>query len=243
MRQGVWCAGAAVLLAGLGAAPAWADDVVFLVADSYAMPLARQNKKDVQEGIFKDVGDAIAARLGGKAVFKVAPRDKLVEVLQAGDADLVCNSRPEWMTVEGGKWSGPFLPVGDLVVLKSGGTPIGKVQDLAGKKVATIKGYKYPELEAALGDKFVRADGTDIASSLNKVRLGVVEYAIVDELVYYYQRKTVSDSGLSDKAFRLTDLKTQCVLSGKSKLPASKVFAAIDELGRSGIKKILDKYR
>eukprot|EP01136_Pigoraptor_vietnamica_P037969 Opistho-1_new@106651 len=81
----------------LWAAPAWAAELVVLVDASTEMPWAEVQEESVLGGLHRDVGEALAQRLGREARFLVLPRKRLGEALQRGQGDVTCAMQPAWL--------------------------------------------------------------------------------------------------------------------------------------------------
>ena len=115
--------------------------------------------------------------------------------------------------------------------------------DLAGVRVGTVSGYRYPQLDAALGPRFLRDDAPTAEHSLRKLLAGRSQYAIVEQLLADYQLR-------SDPAHQLrielvvNRYQPQCAFSQRSKLDHGEMQRALDSLIDDGsIDKILARYR
>jgi hypothetical protein len=94
-------------------------------------------------------GLALAAKLGREAHFLLLPRKRIAMALESGQADLLCLYLPPWLP---GKfnWTRGFFPVSEVVVTDTAVPQPRRLRDLRGQPVATVLGYYYPELDAAL---------------------------------------------------------------------------------------------
>ena len=81
--------GTVLLLAILFRLPAQAEDGVvrFIAPENLSMPLAGFKNGELTEGIIKDLGEAIAARMGRKAVFIAIPSKRAQQFLGGGEGD------------------------------------------------------------------------------------------------------------------------------------------------------------
>lgn len=168
------------------------DEVVFATVDSNAMPLAAYEDGQLKHGIVKDVGIAIALRLGRTARFLTLPRNRLRKALAEGQVDGNCYLLPTWMEPAALSWSHPLFPNKDLVIGRTDAAPLRSAVDLADEPIGTVLGYRYPELESELGNRFRRDDAPDMISNLRKLAAGRVRYAIVDQLTSSVRRCATS---------------------------------------------------
>ncbi|HZX28525.1 MAG TPA: ABC transporter substrate-binding protein, partial [Telluria sp.] len=129
-----------------GPAAAGPAEIVFLAPQNHAMPIARFEHGRLAGGILKDLGDAIAARLGVPARFVSVPSKRVALALRAGEADGVCYVLPGWIDGDY-RWTQPIIPNGVAVVAHGGAPVVHSLSDLAGHRVGTVLGYRYPLLE------------------------------------------------------------------------------------------------
>src|SRR5471032_1272944 len=78
-----------------GAAPP--PELVVLVDTGTEMPMAGFRDGQLVDGIHKDLGLALARKLGRAAVFHPLPRKRIAMALEAGKADLICMDLPPWL--------------------------------------------------------------------------------------------------------------------------------------------------
>lgn len=222
--------------------PAGAAEIVFIAPLNHAMPLARFAGGQLEGGILKDLGDAMAQRMGRTARYLPVPSRRVSQVLERGDADCLCYGLPRWLDGEF-DWSRPILADAGVVMARSEAPHLHGLADLAGVRVGTVSGYRYPQLDAALGARFLRDDGPTAEHSLRKLLAGRSQYAIVEQLMADYQLR--SDAGHRLRIELVVNrFQPQCAFSQRSKLEHGEMKRALDSLIDDGsIEQILAHYR
>ncbi len=224
------------------AAHARQSDIVFIAPTNHAMPFAQFHEGQLSGGILKDLGEAIAHRMGRNARFVSIPSKRVGLVLSQGEADVVCYVLPGW--IEGDFiWSQPFIPNSGAIVALADAPPINTLKDLSGQRVGTVLGYRYPHLEAALGDRFTRNDAPSMQSTLSKMDARRMQYAVIEQMTIAYHLR-----GLKNPPMRIAlvfdTFKAQCAFSRHPKTPAADAERAIGALVAAGaIDSILAQYR
>lgn len=220
-------------------------EVVFSITDGNAMPFAAFEGEQLRNGIIKDLGTAIAQRLGRTARFLVLPRNRLASSLTDGQVDGNCYVLPTWLDPALQlRWSRPLIPNRDLVVGRADAAVLASSADLADEPIGTVLGYRYPELESALGNRFRRDDAPDMISNLRKLAAGRVRYAIVDELTLQYETRTTGSRFKPGPPLTVARFVAACAFSPKGKVPAEELRRSADALLLDGtIDAILARYR
>lgn len=217
-------------------------EIVFIAPTNHAMPWAHFQDGKLDAGLLKDLGEAIAQGLGRRAKFISASSNRVRSLLFDGGADALCYVRPEW--IDGVyNWTPSFIKDGAVVAARVGVPVITSLAELSGKPVGTVLGYRYPELESALGHKFVREDAPAMESNLRKLIAGRMEYAILEKIMLDYHLRL-------DKSIKLrTDLlyvsfDAQCAFSRSSVIPFSDVELVINTMIKDGhVNEIFSRYR
>ncbi len=219
-----------------------AEPIVFVASAEEAMPLAQYRGDVLEQGILKDLGEAIAKAMHRRAQFVTLPRKRSETALTNGTVDGVCYARKEWTDITL-NWSKPFIPNSNLLVASGGVEAPGSLSELKGQTIGTVLGYRYPELEATLGNTFRHEDAPNMASNIEKLRLGHIRYAVVDGAIFSYEKKR--DDRLKPLAtLTISSFSARCGFSPASKIPFSDIDAAIDKLvGDGSVKRVLDRYR
>lgn len=215
---------------------------MFIAPSNHAMPWAQFNDGKLSGGLLKDLGELIATRLGRKAKFIIVPSNRVRGVLSGGSADALCYVRPEW--IDGNyNWTPPLIQDGAAVVARIGAPVIRTLADLRNVPVGTVIGYRYPEIESALGHDFIHEDAPSMESNMRKLIAGRMEYAILEKMVLdYHLRKDKSIQLRVD--FLYISFDAQCAFSLSSKIPFADVIRVIKSINEDGsANEIFSRYR
>jgi ABC-type amino acid transport substrate-binding protein len=220
-----------------------ASELVVLVDTATEMPMARFEQGRLVEGVHKDVGEALARRLGRDVRFMPLPRKRIELALDSGAADVLCSYVPEWV---GGSfaWTQPFLPISEVLVTDARSPRPRALEDVAGQPVGTVLGYVHPEIEEVLGKRFVRADGPTAETNLRKLAAGRVRHALTSKSLLDYRMK-LGDPKLSiHPPLLVKTYQGQCAVSPRGRVALADVDRAVGALLKDGsVAAILDKYR
>jgi len=233
--------GALICAAALDAAAA-PPPLVVLVDTGTEMPMAGFDEGRLVEGIHKDLGQALAGKLGREASFLPLPRKRIAMALESGQADLICMYLPPWLP---GKfqWTRGFFPVSEVVVTDTSVPQPRRLRDLSGQPVATVLGYAYPELEAQLGQGFVRDDGHSSSGNLRKMAAGRLHHAITQQSTLDYYLKVGEKLSLYAPLV-VKHYQAQCAVSPQGQVSVGAVNKAIGQIVRDGsVNKILSNYQ
>lgn len=224
------------------AAAARAEQLVVLVANSVAMPMADIRDGRLHGGIHLDLGKALAHKLRRELAIEVLPRKRLAQALESGRADILCTYQPDWLEGQHA-WTQAFFPQSDLLVTAAGAPRPQRAADVRNQPVGTVLGFAYPEMDQALGEGFVRSDAPSALANLNKFKLGRLQHMIIDKAFYDYQVRLGMQLSTHPPLVVKYQL-TRCAVSKRSKIPMAEIEAAIAQLVREGaINKILSNYR
>jgi polar amino acid transport system substrate-binding protein len=217
-------------------------EIVFIAPSNHAMPWAQFRDGKLSDGLLKDLGELIAERLARKAKFIVVPSNRVRGVLSGGEADALCYVRPEW--IDGNyNWTPSLIKDGAVVAARIGSPVIHSLVDLRHRPVGTVIGYRYPEIESALGQSFIREDAPSMESNMRKLIAGRMEYAILEKMVLdYHLHKDKSIKLRVDLLYISFD--AQCAFSFSSKIPFSDVTRVIKLINEDGsANEIFSRYR
>lgn len=216
--------------------------LVVLVDTSTEMPLADIEGAHLRGGIHYELAQALARKLDRQLVTHVLPRKRIAMALESGQGDLLCLYLPQWLPGRY-QWSQPFFPQTELLVTALQAPAPQSLSDLAGQPIGTVLGYRYPELELALGTAFRRADVGSNALNLRKLGAGRISYVATIKLFYDYRLRQ-GEKLRVPPPLEIKRYLTRCALSQNSKVPLADVDNAIGELLSEGtIARILSNYQ
>ena len=207
-----------------------------------AMPIVRFENGILTGGILKDLGDAMARRLGRRAVYISVDVPDVKQVLTSGRADGMCYVMPFWIDGDY-NWSTPLLPDTEMVVARGDAPQVGSLRGLRNKPVGTVTGYRYPRLEQVLGKGFARVDALTIDQNVQQILAGKTQYAVIGETTMSYLQRQYPALHLRPELVFI-NFKAQCAFSRKSQVPFEQVNSVIETMLKDGsVEQILARYR
>jgi ABC-type amino acid transport substrate-binding protein len=216
-------------------------DIVFIAAANHTAPLSTFKNGALVDGIIKDLGDALARRLGLRPRYLTMPSKRAPWALRDGEGDLLCYTRPQWIGPDF-QFTMPVIPNGEVVAARADSPPLKSITELAGKPVGTVLGYIYPEAETVLGPQLRRQDAPDMLANLRKLVAGRMPYAITDSLVLREHQRQRPQEALREDLV-LNRFTAPCALSPRSKIPLARINEALGELVADGeMQRILARY-
>lgn len=233
---------ALAVLVSAGAAKASGNELLMIAPLNQTMPLAQFQDDKLSGGIIKDLGEAIAQRLGRRAGFISVAGDQVAAALSKGKADGICYVRPFWIDGDF-DWTRPLIPDAELVASLPSAPVIRSLLDLRDRPVGTVTGYRYPRVEQVLGLRFQRKDSPTMEENLQKMTQGGVRYTVLGQSTLAYQLKVNKNLKLRpDLVF--ASFSAQCAFSRRSNVAFSEVNNAINALIDDGsVEAILARYR
>lgn len=235
----------ALLIATACTASCHADELVFGVSTGSAMPMTDFTKGELTGGLLKDFGDALARQLHYQARYVSLPRKRVETALAGGQVDLLCDLRPEWLDERSWLWSDTVFSNDQIVVGRRDAMPLKALPALAGERVGTILGYRYPRMEKVLGKSFARDDAASDDINLSKLLNRRFRYLVTNSLYFDYQLQTHAQrAGLAPDYLRVMTFDTYCAVPPHGKLDLPSLNQAIGTLRRRGdIERMRDRYR
>jgi len=226
-------------------APLRADELVFGVSTGSAMPMTEFSKGELAGGLLRDFGDALARELRYQARYVSLPRKRVEAALADGQVDLLCDLRPEWLDGRSWLWSDTVFINEQIIVSRRDTAPLAALPALAGERIGTILGYRYPRMEKVFGPRFVRDDAASDDVNLSKLLNHRFSYLITNSLYFDYQLTTHPQrAGLAPAYLKVMTFDTYCVLPPHGKLDLPRLNQAIAALRRRGdIDRMRDRYR
>jgi len=233
-----------ILMAALSplAAHAGPGELVMLAPLDQTMPIVRFSNGALDGGIVKDLGDALAQRLGLRPVYINVDVPGVTPVLTSGRADAMCYVLPFWIDGDY-DWSAPLLPDTELVVARAEAPRLRSLKDLKDKPVGTVAGYRYPRIEQVLGKRFARVDAASMDLNVQQMIAGKTPYTVAGESTLVYLQRVHPALKLRPELV-FSSYKAQCAFSRKSQVPFTDANRVIDAMLREGvIDQILARYR
>lgn len=223
-------------------AHAGSGEFVMIAPLDQTMPIVRIENGVLTGGILKDLGDAIAKRLGRRAVYISADFTAVKPTLSSGRADGMCYVMPFWIDGDY-HWSTPLLPDTEMVVASGDAPAIGSLQGLGNKPVGTVVGYRYPRIEQVLGKRFLRVDSATMEQNIQQILGGKTQYAVLGESTLTYLQRQYPEHHLRPELVFI-NFKAQCAFSRKSQVPFARVNSVIEAMLNDGtVDQILARYR
>jgi ABC-type amino acid transport substrate-binding protein len=183
--------------------------------------------------VFQDkLGAALARQLGRRVQYVKLPRNRVMAALENGDGDILCSYLPEWLPGDV-DWTHAFIPISEVVVSSPRAQPPATVADLRGKRLGTVLGFRYPELEKTLGQDYLRDDAPSSALSVRKWLAGRFDYMVVPRTVLDKQVR----AGRMPAGYHVLtvyEVSAKCAVSRKSNISVADFNSAIDALDKAG---------
>jgi polar amino acid transport system substrate-binding protein len=217
-------------------------ELVMLAPLDQTMPIVRFQNGALSGGILKDLGDALAQRLGRRAVYLSVDVPGVAPALTGGRADAMCYVLPFWIDGDY-DWSTPLLPDNEMVVGLADAPPLRSLKDLKDKPIGTVAGYRYPRVERVLGKRFARTDSASMELNVQRMVEGKAQYTMVGEATLLYQQRIHPELKVRPELV-FSSFKAQCAFSRKSQVPFAEANRVIDAMLKDGsIDQILARYR
>jgi len=214
---------------------------------NYTMPLVNiknpLHKPEVESGLLKDLGEAIASELKIKPIWILLPKNRVAPSLINGDIDLICHLHEIWQSkIKNDVWWTQVLYPSTNVIVSIGNKSVQKMKDLKDARVGTVVNFIYQDLETEFAAKrILREDGSNNQSNIQKLIHGRIEYIVMSNLEFNYFRRIYPQ--LRDSELKMDRIQTKCALSKKSKFTLEQVNRAITAIKKNGsYQKILKSY-
>lgn len=203
--------------------------------------MARFEGGEMVGGILRELDEALARRLGMRARHLALPSLRVSPMLTSGAADLLCYSRPQWLSGEF-RWTRPIFPNAGVLAARPEAAVLRKAADLRGLPVGTVRGYFYGPVEQLLGNDFMRLDAADMRANLDKLAAGRMQYAFTDRMALREMQQRRPELQLREDLV-VEEFTAACALSPATYLNLADVNAAIEAMQREGeIRAILRRH-
>jgi ABC-type amino acid transport substrate-binding protein len=226
----------------------------FLVLDAHSMPFSEfkntaSGRLELTGGIIKDWQDALARELHRTPVNIYYSRMRQDQAAASGQVDLRCFVSPEWVPPalrQQYDWPTPFMHVEERLAGSVGKPQIRSVNELHGKTVGMVLGYRYPALEPLFDRHLANRDNApNEAGVLAKQLAGRTDYMVVRTLDFYYlQRQNPALGVLQLSPLVINIAPLYCARPKTSQLSLEELVQAQQRLLDAGtMEKILQRYR
>lgn len=221
-----------------------ASELVMAISNGSGMPMTDIRDEELRGGILKEFGDALGRVLHQQPRYLILPRTRVEGALLRGHADLLCDLRPEWLDNQTFLWSDAIISNRMIVAMRRE-TPVpASLNALAGSRVGTVRGYRYPELEH-LRPAILRDNAANDSQNLEKLLLQRFDFIVTNRIYFDYQRKVHAERArLAPHSLKITDFDTYCAVRAGGNLGIGELNKAIATLkARGTIQAILARYR
>jgi len=223
---------------------AFAAELVVAISNGSGMPMTDIHDDELRGGILKELGDALGSRLHLQPRYLILPRTRVEGALLRGHADLLCDLRPEWLDNQTFLWSDAIISNRMIIAMRRETPAPPSLNALAGLRVGTIQGYRYPEAEQ-LRPKIVRDNAANDSQNLEKLLVGRFDFVFTNRIYFDYQRKVHPERArLASHHLKITDFDTYCAVRAQGRVGIKDLNQAIATLKARGvIQSILGRYR
>lgn len=234
-----------ILVASACTLPCRAAEIVFVVSTGSDMPMTAFSNERLTDGILKDFGDTLSRELRLTPRYLNLPRKRVETALDSGQADILCDMRPEWFQQKNWLWSQAIFS-NTMIVASTADTPrLHALSELSDQQVGTVHGYVFPEVDQALGQHFLRDNGPSDIHNLNKLLHKRYPYLITNSLFFEYQLKFHPARQYLNRSYlTFLEFDTYCALPANGRLTLRQINRAIEAIkARGEIRAILNRYR
>jgi len=166
-----------------------ANEIKAVVSDTNPVPYAMFSQDGkLSGGISKQLIDEVGKITSLPVLYLPLTRARVEQWIASGKADLGCFLSPDWVSKPKDlEWVGPLFYSAQYIVRRSDSKPNRQLSDLFHKRVGTIRGFVYPELEQAFAEELlVRDDAHSLESNLTRLAQGRLDAVMTVDLSYGY---------------------------------------------------------
>ena len=212
-----------------------ADRLVFAYGPGNGEPFAITKGNTLVSGLFKDMGDEIASRLGYTAEYRHTPQNRVAQLLKQGDIDGVCMTHPDWIEeADSYIWSKTIAQDFDhLVSLKERNHDFRSLSDLHSLMIGAMTGYIYSEdlMRYISSGKAQRRDFNNLDALYSSLLAERIDTIIDSKISFNYRKKTLtSNQALSISELTVYQYDLYCAFSPKWLSMKSKLLGVIDQM-------------
>ncbi len=189
-------------------------------------------------GFTKVFGEHLAAELGTTPVFMESARKRVEPTLLEGGADLICNANPTWFgqAKQLGWTNAVFSRIETVVSRADDDWAPQHLADLAGHRLGTILGYRYPQLETDFASG--RIDRRDEVKLENNFRLldmkGIDALVSSQEEIGAFLNRNPSPQRYRVSGIVVSQANTYCAVSKRGNWTVEELNRALQRLQQNG---------
>ncbi len=219
----------------------------FSASNSWSEPFAiYDRKKELKGGAVKEFMDALAEKMGRRPSYLTLPRKVVDGAAKKGSIDARCYVMESWVEDSAAyEWSKPMFDIVNVIAFPIGVTPVKKLEDLKGKTLGTVLGYRYPSLDPLfVEDGIKRSDAISETANIQKLIVGRTQYAIVEASEFAWHLKSKGKEKFNTKDFfEIERYPVKCAVVKNGAIAIQDMDRAIDKLRQEGFfKKLTTKY-
>ena len=225
------------------------DTLTFSYWTKASAPFVFVKGNKLEGGIIRDLGEALASKLGKQAEFINLPSRRIEPYLISGDVDFDCVTNPIWKDkADAYRWSPALFDGADRFLVREGkNNDITAFIDLKGKILGIYQGYVYHPDIMSMIDKgeVATVKVSDVEKGVYLLGLKRIDALIDFGVILAYQIKDQNLKGTMTMASHPADtFKLHCAYSHKVGVDYKLIDNAFRELSQDGsIQRILGKYR
>jgi|GEM_PF-1192715 len=218
-----------------------------VVSETNPVPYAMfSTEGKLMGGISKSLIDKIGQLNQMPVLYLDVPRARVESWLTSNQADVGCFLSPDWVSrPKALAWVGPLFYSSQLVVRRSESKAIGQLSDMYHKRVGTIRGFVYPELEQAFAERLmIRDDAHSLESNLTRLVQGRLDAVMaVDLSLGYVMSKRKFEVALSFDPLWTKPPAIYCAIGLDSPLHTT-LMKSFEQLQQDGyIQQLLQQYQ
>lgn len=225
-----------------------------LVTTGTSLPFADISQAPGEEqllgGILLDWSQALAERLGREPQFLLMPARRVGQQLREGSFDLQCFENPQWYGPKDSAWIDwlhqPLMEVAEVLVSAPGTPLIHQLEQLKGRTIGVVNGYRYPLLDPLFESrKLRRSTAHNETRLLQMQQLGRADYSVISLLQLEHARlRDPRLRRLAVSPLEVSRTPLYCLRQRQSPISRAELAAAQHALLSEGrLEAILRRYR
>ncbi len=232
------------LISILSLADAKPKAIRYSVVESWTEPYAYVDKeKALVGGAMKEIFEGISKQLDSKSEFHYYSRNRVESAVASDKIDIRCLTNESWVSKpEMYYWSSPLFHFANGIVWKKGTQAIKKLSDLNGKRLGTVTGYVYKNLEDLISQgKLKRLDTQNEAINIGLLEKKRVQYIFIELGTFHWQVQAHKISSLkSAESLLVESIPIKCGILKSSTVDPKAFEAGLEKMRQDGFFKNLE---